>query len=93
MLMVVMMNMKMIVVVYTADDDDADIDNYNEKPKVPGLVNPSMLKEGKDGTQRLNGTMRKKMGEMIVSMSECYLRKTCKWYQDILQKYVNEKHP
>ena len=32
-------------------------------PRVPGLVNPSMLKEGKDGTPRLNGTMRKKMGE------------------------------
>ena len=32
-------------------------------PKVPGLVNPNMLREGKDGTQRLNGTMRKKMGE------------------------------
>ena len=35
---------------------------YNPK-KVPGLVNPSMLKDGKDGTQRLNGTMRKKMGK------------------------------
>ena len=32
-------------------------------PKVPGLVNKSMIKEGKDGTPRLNGTMRKKMGE------------------------------
>ena len=32
-------------------------------PKVAGLVNKSMLKEGKDGTPRLNGTMRKKMGE------------------------------
>ena len=32
-------------------------------PKVPGLVSPGMLKEGKDGGQRLNGTMRKKMGE------------------------------
>ena len=32
-------------------------------PRVPGLVNPNMLKEGKDGTPRLNGTMRKKMGE------------------------------
>ena len=32
-------------------------------PKVPGLVNKNMLKEGKDGTPRLNGAMRKKMGE------------------------------
>ena len=32
-------------------------------PQVPGLVSPGMLKEGKDGGQRLNGTMRKKMGE------------------------------
>ena len=32
-------------------------------PRVPGLVNTSMIKEGKDGTPRLNGTMRKKMGE------------------------------
>ena len=34
-----------------------------DESQVPGLVNPSMLKDGKDGTQRLNGTMRKKMGE------------------------------
>ena len=32
-------------------------------PKVPGLVNKNMIKEGKDGTPKLNGTMRKKMGE------------------------------
>ena len=36
-----------------------------DESQVPGLVNPSMLKDGKDGTQRLNGTMRKKMGESI----------------------------
>ena len=51
----------------TGDDDDDDDDDDDEKPKVPGLVNPSMLKEGKDGTQRLNGTMRKKMGEIDLS--------------------------
>ena len=32
-------------------------------PKVSGLVNSGMLKEGTDGTPKLNGTMRKKMGE------------------------------
>ena len=32
-------------------------------PRAPGLVSPAMLKEGKDGTARLVGTMRKKMGE------------------------------
>ena len=32
-------------------------------PKIPGLVTKSMVKDGKDGTPRLNGTMRKKMGE------------------------------
>ena len=32
-------------------------------PKVSGLVNSGMLKEGSDGTPKLNGTMRKKMGE------------------------------
>ena len=30
---------------------------------MPGLVNSSMVKEGKDGTAKLNGMMRKKMGE------------------------------
>ena len=38
---------------------------HRDESQVPGLVNPSMLKDGKDGTQRLNGTMRKKMGESI----------------------------
>ena len=39
-------------------------------------MNPSMLKDGKDGTQRLNGTMRKKMGEFNLPSVEVMAKKS-----------------
>ena len=48
---------------------------HRDDSQVPGLVNPSMLKDGKDGTQRLNGTMRKKMGEFNCPSVEVMAKK------------------
>ena len=48
---------------------------HRDESQVPGLVNPSMLKDGKDGTQRLNGTMRKKMGEFNCPSVEVMAKK------------------
>ena len=52
---------------------------HRDESQVPGLVNPSMLKDGKDGTQRLNGTMRKKMGESIDHQLRPWQKKSLIW--------------
>ena len=50
-----------------------------------------MLKEGKDGTQRLNGTMRKKMGEWMAGHQEQTVSVwSGEYYHDILWRTTGQ---